>query len=308
MNIIDKNFKDILDIINNSSIEDIFIHIKQKYLEVSKETRKSIEKFLNSFKYWGDLDFENDIYEELHNRAINLKEHINDISWLYYQLNDYRSKRVLFGILNYWYNNDFKALDLAYEKNYNQYFDLDILKCNKDEVFVDVGAYTGDTIQSYIDNYGQYKKIYAYEITTKNIEIMKNYLKNYSNIIYKDNAISNSHSIYYLYNNEISSSANKIEKNGNIKVYSTTLDSDIEEKITLIKMDIEGSEEKALLGSINHIKNDTPKLLISVYHNHHDIWKIPLLIYSINSNYNFYLRCYGNKYYPTEIVFMAIPK
>ena len=164
MNIIDKNIKDILDIINNSSIEDIFIHIKQKYLEVSKETRKSIEKFLNSFKYWGDLDFENDIYEELHNRAINLKEHINDISWLYYQLNDYRSKRVLFGILNYWYNNDFKALDLAYEKNYNQYFDLDILKCNKDEVFVDVGAYRGDTMKSYIDKYGQYKKINAYEM------------------------------------------------------------------------------------------------------------------------------------------------
>ena len=73
-------------------------------------------------------------------------------------------------------------------------------------------------------------------------------------------------------------------------------------------MDIEGSEEKALLGSINHIKNDYPKLLISVYHDNDHLWKIPKLISEINDSYDFYLRCYGNNIYPTEIVLFAIPK
>lgn len=72
-------------------------------------------------------------------------------------------------------------------------------------------------------------------------------------------------------------------------------------------MDIEGDELKALFGSQKHIINDTPKLLISVYHKNNHLWQIPLLINSYNNNYNYYLRCYGNYLYPTEIVFFAIP-
>ena len=75
----------------------------------------------------------------------------------------------------------------------------------------------------------------------------------------------------------------------------------------MIKMDIEGSEKKALIGSKNHIMNETPKLLISVYHGHNDLVEIPRLIKEINHNYNFYLRYYGNHIFPTEIVLIAIP-
>ena len=112
----------------------------------------------------------------------------------------------------------------------------------------------------------------------------------------------------YLEENTSSSSANKVNDKGNIKLDVTTLDVDINEEISMIKMDIEGSEEKALLGSINHIKNDYPKLLISVYHDNDHLWKIPKLISEINDSYDFYLRCYGNNIYPTEIVLFAIPK
>ena len=74
-------------------------------------------------------------------------------------------------------------------------------------------------------------------------------------------------------------------------------------------MDIEGSEQKALLGSYKHIVNDKPKLLISVYHNHEDIWKIPRIIEDMTPDtYNFYLRSYGGNVFPTEIVLIALPK
>ena len=308
MNKIDNDFKNLINDLSNSSEEEIFQHIKDKFLNTPVDIIESIEKFLNTFKYWGDLDYKNENFEELKNRTNALKNHLNDFIWLYTNLKDYRSKQILYSILNYWYNMDFNPLDKSFEKNYTQYFDLDLIKCDDQEVFVDVGAFTGDTIKSYIDNYGAYKKIYAYDITPDNIKLMKNNLKEYENIIYNEKAVSNCCKAFYLESNNQSSSANKIGEQGDIKVYSTTLDDDIEEKITLIKMDIEGSEENALLGAINHIKNDTPKLLISVYHNHQDIWKLPLLIYSINSNYNFYLRYFGNKYYPTEIVLIAIPQ
>ena len=76
----------------------------------------------------------------------------------------------------------------------------------------------------------------------------------------------------------------------------------------MIKMDIEGGETKAIIGCSKHIKEDNPKLLISVYHNYEDLWKIPRMIEEINNNYNFYLRCYGTELFPTEIILYAIPK
>ena len=74
----------------------------------------------------------------------------------------------------------------------------------------------------------------------------------------------------------------------------------------MIKMDIEGAEEKALLGCQKQIIKNKPKLLISVYHNHEDLWKIPRMISNMNPNYKFYLRYYGNNIFPTEIVLIAV--
>ena len=81
---------------------------------------------------------------------------------------------------------------------------------------------------------------------------------------------------------------------------------DIKEPISIIKMDIEGAETKAIIGCQNHIKTDSPKLLISVYHNYEDLWKIPRMIDEMNPDYKFYLRCYGTEVFPTEIILYAI--
>ena len=64
---------------------------------------------------------------------------------------------------------------------------MDIVKCDKNEIVVDLGAYTGDTVLSYINNYGEgsYKRIYCYEITPSTFETLKENLKNYDNIEYR---------------------------------------------------------------------------------------------------------------------------
>ena len=308
MNIIDYKFKDLINSIKNLTFNNIFTNTLNNYLKINDETKLSIERFLEKFKYWGNLDFKNGNFEELHLRAASLKNNLEDIIWLYEELSDYRSKQILMAILDYWYKSDFNLLDKAFEKNYQQYFDLDLIKCNSEEIYVDIGAYNGDTIKNYIDNYKNYKKIYAYEITEENINKMQENLKKFDNIIYVNKAISDNTNIKYIDYNKTSSSANKLLDNGTTKVECTTLDIDIKEKVSFIKMDIEGGEYAAINGAKEHIKNDTPKLAIAVYHNHEDIYRIPKLIYNTNKNYNFYLRYFGNRYYPTEIVLLAIPK
>ncbi len=310
MNIIDKNFQNLTQTIEKQTTEEIFTHIKNLYLKLPNNIKESLEKFLKNFPYWGKLNHKENIYEELYNRSLSLKRHLEDFKWFYQELEDYRSKKLLYAILNNWYNFDFETLNNSIEKNYTHYFDLDIVKCTKEEVIVDLGAYTGDTIDEYLNTYGanNYQKIYCYEITTETFQKLKNNLAPFPNIIYKQKAASNKNETLYFSPNSTDASANKISKTGIKQIETVTIDDDIKEKVTLIKMDIEGSEEDALLGCTKHIKNDEPKLLISVYHNHKDLWKIPKIVSDINPNYKFYLRNYGGNIFPTETVLLAIPK
>ena len=192
---------------------------------------------------------------------------------------------------------------------YPDYFDLDIVKPDENEVIVDLGAYIGDTIHSYIKNYGSdcYKKIYCYEITPSTFDLLQENLKDYPNVECRMKGIGDKTENLKLMDHKTSASANTLSNDENGNVVMTTLDADIKEKITLIKADIEGFEQKALMGSKRHIEKDRPKLLFSVYHNNEDLWKIAKMIYEIEQSYSFYLRYHGSPIYPTEITLIALP-
>ncbi len=72
-------------------------------------------------------------------------------------------------------------------------------------------------------------------------------------------------------------------------------------RIIYIKMDIEGAEAEALRGAARVIKEQKPKLAISVYHKERDIWEIPALILSYCPEYKFYLRHYSFSWYDTVL-------
>ena len=68
------------------------------------------------------------------------------------------------------------------------------------------------------------------------------------------------------------------------------------ESATYIKIDVEGAEENAVLGAKETISKYSPKLNIALYHRNEDMYKIPLLINSINKRYKLYMR--HNPYIP----------
>lgn len=309
MNYIDQNFQTLVNHLKSFTKDEIFEQTKNAFMNVDPQIQNSIEDYFHKFPYWGKLDCKNEEYEHFHLKAETLSEHLNELNWLYDKLEDYRSKKLLFAILNNWYQYDFKTLASSQEKNYPHYFDLDLFSC-KDEVMVDLGAYIGDTVLDFIHTYGKdcYKKIYAYEISKDTIEYLKQNTKSYPNIEIRTKAVIDQISTMYLGENCVDASANTVEASGTQEVETTSLDLDIEEPITMIKMDIEDSEQQALLGTKNHIQKEHPKLLISVYHNLVDLWKIPTMIEEMcPDTYHFYLRGYGGGIFPTEIVLLAIP-
>lgn len=305
MNYIDDLFNNLINNIEKQKKEDLFLFMKENYLKVNEETRKSIEDFFKKFPYWGTLNKEKEDYKEIENACNALKEGEKELRSLYNDLSDFRSKATLFAILNNWYCYDFNSLNKVIERTYLHYFDLDIIpKCEK-EVFVDLGAYTGDTIEELLYTYkNNFEHIYAYEMSEESVNILKETVKKYPNIEVRKKAISDTLGVGKIKENEESASANILEEGEG--VIRSTLDEDIKEKITIIKMDIEGSETKAILGSKEHIKKDKPKMMVSVYHGFQDLIGIWKILKELNPDYKFYLRYYGGPIFPTEIVLYAI--
>ena len=90
-----------------------------------------------------------------------------------------------------------------------------------------------------------------------------------------------------------------------VGVEMTSIDNTVgSDEVTFIKMDIEGSELKALEGARKTIERCKPRLAICVYHRIDDIIAIPEFIRSTGIDYRLYFRNYHSQ--SIEAVIYAI--
>lgn len=308
VNVWDESFIRLMDYIQCVDFDQIVQDTKDSLYKHNDEEIKDLCTYYQRFHvFWGTLDVKDGRYDVIINRVTALKEHREDFIWLYGRLGDWRSKLVLVNMLYNWITFDISHIASMKEGNYSDYFDLDLVKCDENEVLVDLGAWEGDSALDFIQTYGKYKKIYCYEIDVSSVEAMKKNLSGYPDIEYRNKGVGNKNGKGYMYLDPFASTCDKItdETTGN-EIEIVRLDDDIEEKVSLIKMDIEGAEREALAGCVRHIQEDKPNLLISVYHNNEDIWKIPQMILDMRPDYQIYLRSNGAQWGPSEIVLIAV--
>jgi FkbM family methyltransferase len=197
---------------------------------------------------------------------------------------------------------------LPYPAPQNTYFPRDIFKLAPDEVLVDCGAFDGDTLRLLLSTTPDFKAFYAVEADTVSVQKLQSYIRTLpSDVAAKikelDCAVGAERcTLQFVMSGEATS---KIETTG-VNVACIPLDElFVNTPVTLIKMDIEGAEFDALRGGIGVIQRDSPILAICVYHTQADIWRIPLLIHSINPNYQLFLRAYDGDGF--QSVVYAVP-
>lgn len=193
-----------------------------------------------------------------------------------------------------------------------QYFnDLTKFALNKNSVFVDCGAYDGDTIRNFIEcSNGEYKKIWGVEADPLNFDKLKNFVErsNYKDVKIFNCGVWNEKGILSFDGGKSTSSSISEEGSGETSIAVDTIDNLLSgAPVTFIKMDIEGSELKALQGAQESIKKYKPVLAICVYHKAEDLITIPQFIKSLNADYKFYLRKH-TFVLPTELVLYALPR
>lgn len=305
----DKVFYGLMAHVKGKPLEELADEIKDSFMRFPQDTRERYMAYLRKYPYWGQLDVRKGDYSIIENRARTIKEHREDFLWLYGRLSDYRSKNTLLAILCNWCTHDLQRLENTKETLYGDYFDLDIFPYGRDEVFVDLGAYIGDTALEYMRRYGGCRKMYCYEITDTSFVRLQRDTAQYSQIECRKKGVSDHHGTMFVTQND-DRSANMLtdSAHGKTEVEVVALDEDITEPVTFIKMDIEGAEQAALRGAAGHIRRSHPKLAICTYHNNEDIWKIPRMIDEIQPGYCFYMRHNGGNMIPSEYVLLAVWK
>lgn len=79
-----------------------------------------------------------------------------------------------------------------------------------------------------------------------------------------------------------------------VAIESVTLDAYFaEDRVSIVKMDIEGSEQDAVAGASRVIARDRPRLLISAYHQVEDLVDLPRLIRSLDPSYRLFVRSHS---------------
>lgn len=184
-----------------------------------------------------------------------------------------------------------------------QYFDL--FEPAKDEIFMDVGCLDGETTIEF-NNWckGNYNRIYAFEpdevCWTKCKRTFES--NNIENVTFIKKGAWSCDDALSFYGVGRGSSHITDTKDSSIIVPVTSIDSVLRgDKVTFIKMDIEGSEMQALIGAKESIKMYKPKLAICVYHKRDDLWSLANYILKLNPQYNIYLRHYTTCEYETVL-------
>lgn len=234
------------------------------------------------------------------------------ISSLYNQLADSESKRILSMILSFRLHHYFGVqMDSIMSAN-PQYFDPDVIELSSKEVFLDGGAYDGDTLK-YIFNNPKYSgwRTYSFEPDPENFIKLSGFVRSRSpdhSVLVNKGLWDKTDEMTFLglgtpesgisNQDNFSSWSGGNEHQANLEKLSVVSIDQYFAKIdppTYIKMDIEGAELEALKGSKNIIVRYHPKLAICIYHKPNDLWTIPLYILSLDPTYKIHIRHYSRE-------------
>lgn len=227
----------------------------------------------------------------------------DDFEQTYQWLSDDLSKETMVSYLDGHVN--VKTFPMEYVKDRSlQYYAADIINLSDHEVYVDCGGWDGDTVNRFLKHVNQkYKKIYVFEPDAAMIPKLKSNIDSSIDYILIDKGAYNLNG-RVAFDNTGCGMITDSDNDNTIKV--AKMDDIIGEKISFIKMDIEGAEIPALEGGRNLLKKSLPKMAICVYHKRDDLITIPRFIKSLNEDYQLYLRAYHD--YVSEVVLYAVLK
>lgn len=286
-------------------IGEINIYISTQNYVWRQEILEKLEGLSNATVFmngtvWGCGTYDEELLKEMVSRD---KE---EIEFVRKNLEDDKSIKTFDNLVDYRVSGQTSLIKEMWERMHAQYFPgPEILTLRPGEIFIDAGAYSGETSEAFSKWCSDYSKIYLMEPDALMFQVASEYikLKNIKNVIcVNKGAYSHAAEIGFVNNAAMGSS--NINESGTGKIQTISIDDMLNgEEATYIKMDIEGAEMEALHGAEKTIQKYMPKLAISIYHKDEDLWKIPYYIKKKYPQYKLFMRHYTP--FTTETVLYA---
>lgn len=239
----------------------------------------------------------------MHIDAFIFRTHKEQVLKAFDLLEDEESRMVYKEILKCRINGTYPSEKVISKEQYFSFGNFG--EYNPNEVYVDCGAYVGDSLERFIwAKDGVFRKIIAFEPDADNCKAMKKRVKRLreewnlkeDKVEIFSCAVGRINKVLYVdryENNNGFGSKMQEEQNCNMEgVDQIALDEFVKEPYTFLKADIESYEYDMILGAQKGIRKYSPKLAICIYHNAVDYYQIPLLIHTINPGYHFAVRHY----------------
>lgn len=215
-----------------------------------------------------------------------ISENEYDINKAYTLFADEKSKEVYASYVNFEYSGKPEYL-FGCESDENEAF-INCIHLGENENYVDIGAYRGDTIEKFLSyTGGKYGFITAVEPDIKSFKKLCENCKELENFEAVNKAVTRTDGKV-----GFSSLAGRQSSiGGNDVIDGVCLKTLCEKrKPTYIKIDSEGEEINILEGASKILSECLPKLNIAAYHKNEDIFRIPVIISEISTEYRIYLR------------------
>jgi len=175
-----------------------------------------------------------------------------------------------------------------------------LINTKEGDVVIDCGACWGDTTIEFASSVGECGIVYTYEFLPFNLNILQKnislneFLTDRIEIINQAVWDESDKTMFYK-DDGPGTRVDSSEFQGYEGTVQTLSIDDLVakeniSKVSLIKMDIEGAEQKALQGAVETLKRFKPNLAISIYHSLKDYSEIALWIDSLQLGYKFYVR------------------
>lgn len=218
------------------------------------------------------------------------KKKEKDIITMLNMLHDAESKEVYVEYIRTKMYADFYRL--KQNPTWIKYFDKDVYNHVSNEIFVNCGSSNGDTLFYYLENFkDDFKRIYALEGNKERVRQFKDNLNYIPENIRKK----------------------VVSINTFVDDDKNTIDHICEnEAVSLINMDIEGMELKAIKGAKQVILENKPVISACAYHLPTDLYELPMYIKNLSDDYEIFYRKYAstfrNKLKNAELVMYAVPQ
>lgn len=232
------------------------------------------------------------------------KENLPRFENIYSRLADDISQKAYINCLKYRLTGKICYLEEC-ETDANESY-INIIKPKPQDIYIDIGAYNGDTVREYSSYSGCDITVHAFEPDARNFKKLKSYADTCDiKELHLHNAAAwdkNENITFFSRSGRNSASTTSHSGAKANEVKGLTPDS-VTDSADFIKIDAEGADINALCGSRRLISECTPAMCVAAYHRTEDYFAIPECVLSINGNYDIYFRhfphipCWDTNFY-----------